>query len=197
MAYLESAVVVYLREIYYPNGFSFPLKEISPFIYLTELGREIATIFMLFSVSYFMSNNKRELFAFFSYNFGIWDIWYYIWLKILLDWPDTLFTWDVLFLIPIPWIAPVLAPILIAISLITAALFILHLEDKNKYLIFSKLAWWMEGLAGLIIIGSFLFQTFVIIENEIPVNFPWWIFGIGLIYGLVLFFYNVKKSIKN
>ena len=129
MAYLESAVVVYLREIYYPNGFSFPLQEITPFILIIEIGREIATIIMLFAVSYFMSKNKRELFAFFSFNFGMWDIWYYIWLKLLLDWPQSLLTWDVLFLIPVPWIAPVLAPILVSVSLIIASLIILKLEN--------------------------------------------------------------------
>ena len=47
MAYLESAVVVYLREIYYPDGFSFPLTPINAYIFITEFWREIATIIML------------------------------------------------------------------------------------------------------------------------------------------------------
>jgi hypothetical protein len=77
MAYLESAVVVYLREIYYPNGFSFPLQEITPFIYFTEIGREIATIIMLFSVSYFMSKNENGLhFSLLILLFGIFGIIY-------------------------------------------------------------------------------------------------------------------------
>lgn len=36
MGYLESAVVVYLREIYYPNGFVFPLTPIDSTIAITE-----------------------------------------------------------------------------------------------------------------------------------------------------------------
>ena len=44
-------------------------------------------------------------FAFFLFLFGVWDIFYYIWLKVFLHWPASLLTWDVLFLIPVPWVA--------------------------------------------------------------------------------------------
>jgi len=194
MAYLESAVVVYLREIYYPKGFSFPLQEITPFILIIEIGREIATIIMLFAVSYFMSKNKRKLFAFFSFNFGMWDIWYYIWLKLLLDWPQSLLTWDVLFLIPVPWIAPVLAPILVSVSLIIASLIILKLENKFE---FTFLDWLIEISAGIIIIISFLFQLSIIQLNMAPSNYPWWLFSIGLIFGFVWFIYRVIQFNRN
>jgi len=197
MAYMESAIVVYLREIFYPDGFNFPLKQITPFIYWVEIGRETATILMLWAIAKLIAKNKREWFAYFSFTFGVWDIWYYIWLKILLDWPQSLFTWDILFLIPIPWVAPVLAPVLVSVALIVSAVIILSLEVKNKPLAFSKIDWWIEGLAGLIIIGSFLFQTSIIAASGIPVDFPWWIFGSGLIFGSLLFGFKVKKSIKH
>jgi len=188
MAYLESAVVVYLREIYYPNGFYFPLSEITPPIYFTEIGREIATIVMLYAVSYIMSNNKRELFAYFSFNFAVWDIWYYIWLKILLNWPESFLTWDVLFLIPVPWIAPVLAPILVSISLIIAALIILKMENRFNFTLFD---WLIEIFAGIIIIVSFLFQLEIVQLNKTPANYPWWLFGFGWIFGFGWFIYRV------
>ncbi len=150
MAYLESAIVVYLREIFYPDGFNFPIEKITLFIYWVEIGREVATILMLWAIAKLIAKNNREWFAFFSFNFAVWDIWYYIWLKIFLDWPQSLFTWDILFLIPIPWVAPVLAPVLVSISLIAAALIILSLEEKSKPLAFSKIDWWLEGLAGYV-----------------------------------------------
>lgn len=196
MAFMESAIVVYLREIFYPEGFAFPLKQIEPFIFWIEIGREASTIIMLWAIAKLISKNKNEWFAFFSFNFAVWDIWYYIWLKIFLAWPQSLLTWDVLFLIPIPWIAPVLAPVLVSIALLIAALIILSLEAKNKPLKFSKLDWSLEGLAGLIIIGSFLFQTSIIAANSIPVDFPWWLFSFGMIFGLLLFGFKVQKSIK-
>ncbi|MCK5032030.1 MAG: hypothetical protein KAS18_00315 [Calditrichia bacterium] len=194
MAYLESAVVVYLREIYYPHGFSFPLQEITPFIYFIEIGREISTIIMLFIFSYFMSNNKRELFAFFSYNFGVWDIWYYLWLKIMLDWPESFFTWDILFLIPIPWVAPVIAPILVSISLILAALIILNVEHKYNYFNFRIFDWIIEICAGLIIIISFLFQTETTLSNILPSEFPWLVFIFGMCIGFFWFIYRVIQT---
>ena len=97
MAYLESAVVVYLRELYYPDGFQFPLNNIPPRILVTEIGREVATILMLYAFAKSVGRNYREVFAYFTFNFGIWDIWYYIWLKLMLGWPASLLDWDVLF----------------------------------------------------------------------------------------------------
>ncbi|MFC2088501.1 hypothetical protein ACFLSX_02785 [Calditrichota bacterium] len=194
MAYLESAVVVYLREIYYPKGFRFPLQQIPSFVLFVEIGREIATIVMLWAIAKLIAKNGREWFAFFVFNFGVWDIWYYIWLKILLNWPESLLTWDILFLIPIPWVAPVLAPILVSIVLISAALIILSLEDSEKPLQFSKFDWWLEIFAGLLIISSFLFQTNVIASNTVPENYPWWLFLIGMVFGIILFAYRISKK---
>ncbi len=118
MAYLESAVVVYLRALYFPHGFSFPLTVIEPRMLLVELGRELSTMVMLVAASCFVGAVFYERFAVFCIVFGIWDIFYYLWLKVLLDWPESLFTWDVLFLIPRPWIAPVLSPLAVAVSLV-------------------------------------------------------------------------------
>ena len=78
MAFLEAAVVVYLRELYYPEGFSFPLKMIPPKIYTIELGREAATIMMLAAVGWFSGRNFKSRFAGFAMAFGVWDIFYYL-----------------------------------------------------------------------------------------------------------------------
>jgi hypothetical protein len=102
MAYLESAVVVYLREIFYPEGFIFPIKLITDKISLIEIGREAATIIMLATIALLSSRMKQEKFYFFLLAFGVWDIFYYFWLKVFINWPQTLLTDDLLFLIPIP-----------------------------------------------------------------------------------------------
>ncbi len=51
-AYIEATVVVYLRTIFHPSGFTFPLTEfaISPMwkrLLLTETGREAATLVLI------------------------------------------------------------------------------------------------------------------------------------------------------
>src|SRR5206468_746926 len=68
--------------------------------------------------------------AAFVITFGTWDITFYIFLKLLLDWPASLFTWDILFLIPVPWIGPVLAPVLVSAVMIAAGVW--HLRGKAQ-----------------------------------------------------------------
>jgi len=140
MGYLEAAVVVYLRELYYPEGFlikekvGFPfikfgvVEELKPFpqkIILTEIGREAATIVMLITLSIIAGNSIKSYIAYFLLLFGIWDIFYYVFLKIILDWPESLSTTDVFFLIPTPWIGPVWLPVLLSVIIIAVGLIIL------------------------------------------------------------------------
>ena len=122
MAYLESAVVVYLRLIYYPEGFEFPLKIISGSTIWIEVGREAATLIMLTSVGILSASTGPGRFAAVCFIFGVWDIFYYIWLWIFIGWPQSLLTWDLLFLIPAPWIGPVITPVLVSICLIIAGI---------------------------------------------------------------------------
>ena len=101
MGFFEAAVVVYLRQLYYPGGFSFPLKIMALGELSIEYLREFSTLIMLFSLAIVAGRNFYERFSYFLLCFGIWDIFYYVWLKVLLDWPQSLLTWDILFLIPI------------------------------------------------------------------------------------------------
>ncbi|HEX7880229.1 MAG TPA: hypothetical protein VF720_12515, partial [Candidatus Eisenbacteria bacterium] len=118
MGFLEAAVVVYLRLLYYPSGFDFPLVLLPSITVGVELGREAATIVMLWGVAELTGRNGVERFGWFSILFGVWDIIYYVALKAVLDWPASLLTWDVLFLIPLVWTGPVLAPVIVSIGLI-------------------------------------------------------------------------------
>lgn len=186
MAYLESAVVVYLRELYYPFGFDLTLAEIPDRIYFTEIGRELATILMLYAFASSVGKNGREIFAYFSFNFGLWDIWYYIWLKVLIDWPATLFDGDVLFLIPLPWVGPVLAPVLISIALVFAAYLILRFEQLNKPIKLTKCDWGLEILSAIILILSFIIPV-PSLNNMMLEDYPWWLFVLGLMLGLFIF----------
>jgi hypothetical protein len=87
MGFLEAIVVVYLRELYYPEGFSFPLNEIPPRILGTEIMREACTLVMLASVAALAGRDKYTRLSCFLFIFGIWDIFYYAGLKLLLGWP--------------------------------------------------------------------------------------------------------------
>ncbi|MGA3014962.1 MAG: hypothetical protein ABSD71_13120 [Bacteroidales bacterium] len=150
MAFLESAVVVYLRALYYPEGFEFPLKMMNQNIIVTEIFREAATMIMLLTISIISVKSLISRFAVFIYVFAIWDIFYYLWLVILLGWPPSLFTWDLLFLIPVTWVGPVVAPVINSLTMIFLAVIILiyRKDDETFHLVFLEWA--------LLITGSFL-----------------------------------------
>jgi hypothetical protein len=77
MGMVESAVVIYLRELYYPGGFKFPVQPTSTTVAITEVIREIATMIMLLAIGMLAGKSKTGRFAWFIYSFAIWDISYY------------------------------------------------------------------------------------------------------------------------
>lgn len=121
MGYVECAVVVYLREIHYPDGFRFPLMPVSPEVMFTELIREAATLLMLAAFALLAKRRSVERLAAFIYGFAVWDICYYLFLKLMIGWPQSWLTWDILFLIPVTWVGPVLAPVINSVTMIIMA----------------------------------------------------------------------------
>ena len=117
MALVEAAIVVHLRHAYYPENplALFPLRLLSTGDLALELAREIATLVMLLTVALLAARGFVRRFAAFVYVFGLWDLFYYIWLKVYLGWPAQWLEWDILFLIPWPWFGPWLAAALIAL----------------------------------------------------------------------------------
>ena len=184
MAYLESAVVVYLRAIYYPDGFAFPIRLIPDAMAAIEVGREAATIVMLAALAMAVGSGRWQRFLIFCVGFGVWDIFYYVWLKVFLDWPPSLLTWDILFLIPIPWIGPVLAPVLVSVAVIMGALWLMRLEEAGHELSFGALPWSLALLGGLLVLLSFTLDFKVALTGEMPPPFRWWLFGAGMVVAI-------------
>ena len=193
MALVEAGIVIYLRAIYYPEGFSFPLAMITPEHFVFEIAREVATIFMLIAVSALTGKQFWEKFSYFLICFGIWDIFYYIWLKLTIGWPVSLLDWDILFLIPLPWIGPVIAPVTIAVMMIVAGLVIVFLFKKGYNFRPSLLAWVMTILGTLIILYSFMRDTGAGLHQQMPLPY-----GYGaLLAGEILYILAILSSIKN
>ncbi|MFH0762038.1 MAG: hypothetical protein V2A67_11100 [Bacteroidota bacterium] len=156
MGFLESAVVVYLREIYYPEGFSFPLKNLEAPVTYTEFFREVATLVMLVSVAWLIARAWIVRFAWFIYLFAIWDIFYYIFLWLLLGWPESLLTWDILFLIPTIWVGPVLAPVINSCTMILLAMVIIRAGIRHEQVRLTGLAWGFLIAGALITILAYI-----------------------------------------
>ena len=192
--YIEAVVVIYLRKIYYPDGFRFPIVLADIDIAAVEMMRELMTLIIILAVAELTFRTFLKKFAACMIIFGIWDILYYIFLKIYLDWPESFFTWDILFLLPFPWVGPVLAPILLSLSLIYAGVVILVEMNRGYHFQIDKRFWIMEIIAGIIIIISFMINGIVVINQTIPASFPWLIFLVGLFFGLVVFHYCLVKN---
>ena len=209
MGFLETAVVVYLRAIYYPNGFDFPLVNMNTLIAVTELGREAATIIMLAGIGIIAGKNSTQRFAWFIYCFAIWDIFYYVFLKLLLNWPESLFTWDILFLIPLPWVGPVIAPVIISLSMIILVLALVYFNQKSDSLRLNSKEWILLSGGSLVVIISFVIDCFRFIHsytgdvmqaitNYFPHRFDWWIFWTGeatILIAIYLFYIRAKRLI--
>ena len=197
-AYIEAAVVVYLRTIFHPSGFTFPLTEfgISPLwkrILLTEIAREAATIVLMLSASYLFGKNNQQRFAFFLTIFAVWDIFYYIWLKVLIDWPSSIIDWDILFLIPVAWAGPVLAPVIISFTLLAFAVIILYRSSCGKPIRPTLAGWLLFILAALIVVVSFCIAGLHIAEPDFKSHFHWPLFAAGLLSAIALFTKDLLK----
>jgi hypothetical protein len=160
MGFLEAAVVIYLREMYYKDGFTFPLKPMSTSIVFVELLRELATIIMLICIGYVAGKTKLQRFAYFGLAFAVWDIFYYVFLYLFLDWPESLFTWDILFLIPVPWVGPVWAPCTLSMLMIVGSVFVIVRCHKNEnYSV--PIVQWLSVISGAIVcFVSFILDYF-------------------------------------
>jgi hypothetical protein len=215
MGFLEAIVVVYLRQLYYPEGFSFPFVLLPNDQIIIEWVREFTTLVMLVSVGIIAGRNKLQRFFYFLLTFGIWDIFYYVGLKAFLDWPESLLTWDILFLIPLPWIGPVLAPVICSLVMIIFAITTLSLQEKGRQLTVKPTEWALILSGVILILYSFTEDFFrLIIQNDLltefftlstndhfwklisefkPTNYNWLVFIPGILLILAANVFIVKR----
>jgi hypothetical protein len=219
MGYLESAVVVYLRELYYPGGFDFPLKEMNRTLAVTELYREAATLIMILALSVLVAEKRLHRFAWFLVVFSVWDIAYYIFLKILLDWPLSFLTTDILFLLPSIWTGPVIAPVINSLTMLLLAVVILNVKKGFKPIIrLSNLVWTLLIVGSFVVLFAYMkdFTTYaleykqlnpttafsletdmrIISTKFIPRSFDWLLFIAGVAMHFTAIFLVVFQKIK-
>lgn len=189
-AYMESAVVIYLRKIYFDGKFSFPLiviwehgqRIVDPLVRV-ELGREIDTLIILAAVCWVAGKNRFQRFGFFMLAFGIWDIFYYIWLYALSGWPESLLSWDLLFYVPLPWVGPVITPILISLAMSVAGSLFVFYDVRGNTVTWQWYDTAVELLCGIMMIAAFCWDWKNILQvpgdlerTGIPNPFAWWLY---------------------
>jgi hypothetical protein len=189
MAWVESAVVYYMRtmigriEPYQPNPLPV-VGDMGP----AELVREAATMAMLLAVGVLAGRTWRSRLGYAAVAFGVWDALYYVFLRILCGWPHSLFDWDILFLLPLPWWGPVLAPVSIAAVLIAWGTLATQFEEPCL----ASPADWRPRALGFIgaALALYVFmadsirvadQGVEVLRNLLPARFNWPLFSVALL----------------
>ena len=186
MALVEAAIVVHLRHVYYSEDplAVFPLRLLSTDDLALELAREIATVVMMLAVAVLAARGIVHRVAAFVYVFGLWDLFYYVWLKLYLGWPSQWLEWDILFLIPWPWFGPWLAPALIALLFALCGGWVLATPRDLRVR-------WMDALlfaaGALLALAAFLAPAWPLLAGDatalrgwIPGTFAWPLYLVGL-----------------
>jgi hypothetical protein len=201
--YVEAAVVVYLRAFYEPLRAQYypdaPTGDLVPLLRAeqvraagpkyarmlgVELARELATLAMLAGIGLVLGRNAGQWLAGFAVAFGIWDISFYGFLKLLLDWPASVFTWDVLFLIPVPWVGPVLAPVVVSLTMIGAGFVFLDREYRGRPVRAGWMHWLGVAAGGVIIVLSFTLDSRALLAGGMPAPYRWWMLAAGEVLGV-------------
>jgi hypothetical protein len=215
MGLLETVVVIYLRDIYYPDGFAFPLRPIAPRHIAAEMFRELATMIMLLSIGFIAAEKAAARFAWFLFSFAVWDIFYYVFLKLFLGWPESLLTWDVLFLIPTTWVGPVIGPVVNALTMIVLVILLLTADNRGLRAALNFGEWLLLIAGSLVVIISYTEEytryllaqfrfsdifTFNVNEQVmayayhfVPQHFNWWLYGTGELLMLAALFFYAKR----
>jgi len=200
--YVEAAVVVYLRAIYDPIRQQLhpdrKPRDLFPLIspqqladagpenarrLVIEIGREAATMLMLAGIALACGRTFYQSVAAFAVAFGVWDIVFYISLKLMIHWPESLATWDILFLIPLPWVGPVWAPVAVALTMIVCGLISLRYGG-----LWLSMRTWLGILAGaLVLVLAFIWDFRNVAAGGMPNSFNWPLLLAGEAIGLAAF----------
>lgn len=185
MAWMEAATVIYLRTLvgrldpYQAN----PLPRWSNFEYI-ELVRELATLFLLVTAAWLAGGNRRTRLGYFLVAFGAWDILYYVFLATTIGWPRSPLDWDVLFLLPLPWWGPVLAPALIALGMLISGTLMTQFTPE---LWPRRWAWALTLLGAALALFVFTADALRALKDgeeavraAVPVRFNWPLFAVAL-----------------
>jgi len=187
MAWVEAACVYYLRLLvgrldpYQAN----PLPA-HGVVDQVELVREAATLVMLLAIGMLAGLTWYSRLAYAAIAFGVWDIFYYVSLKVIYDWPRSLFDWDVLFLLPLPWWGPVLAPVCIALLMIVWGTLVSQHAVRAPDAAAMPMLWGLTGLGVVTALYVFMADSLHAARHGLdmtavlPTDFKWSVFIVAL-----------------
>jgi hypothetical protein len=189
MAWAEASVVYDLRTMtdriqpfqQYPLPVGGALERV-------ELVRESATLVMILTAGMLAGRTWRRRAGYGAIAFGIWDILYYVFLKMICGWPHSLLDWDILFLLPLPWWGPVLAPVCIALLMVVWGTLITQFTDHSVATCNWR-SWCMNGLGSVLALYVFMADSLRVasqgadaLRHMLPRGFNWPLFCVALAF---------------
>jgi hypothetical protein len=188
MAWVEAAVVYYLRVLIgRVEPYQLDPLPVSVGLGKIELAREVATMVMLLAVGWMAGRTRGSRLGYAMVAFGLWDILYYVFLIPMSGWPRSLLDWDILFLLPLPWWGPVLAPVLIAALMVILGVLLSQFNEPERAVWPGRWAWGLN-FAG-VALALYVFMADAIramgggveaVRMVLPVWFNWPLFTVAL-----------------
>jgi hypothetical protein len=185
MGLMEAAIVVYLRALGGPQGTELAqlhqlLHSLDARLLFIERQREAATLVMLLVPAFLFSERFAYRLLAYLLGFGVWDLTYYAFLRGLIAWPPQWLTLDVLFLIPRPWIAPVLCTVLVSGGMVVFSTAYLFFARTRAIKTPHAVAWGSLFLGIALVLYSFMGTTKAYLQarDQVP-QFGWFWFGLG------------------
>jgi hypothetical protein len=186
MAWVEAASVLYIRTL---------VDRIEPYqadplpmngvLGNVELWREAATLVMIATLGALAGGTWRSRAGYAALAFGVWDIFYYVFLRLISGWPRTMLDWDILFLLPLPWWGPALAPISIALLMILWGTLATQTRDDAPD---ARWAWALAGAGTMLALAVFMIDAWRALPygrdavlRVLPDNFNWPLFCVALV----------------
>ena len=188
MAWVETACVYYLRVLTDRiDPYQADPLPVQGLLGQVELVREAATLVMLATVGALAARTWPRRLAYALIAFGIWDIFYYVFLRIVTDWPRSPFDWDVLFLLPLPWWSPVWAPVSIALLMIIWGTLATQGPESAPATAFTRTLWVASALGIALALYVFMAdairsmpQGIEAVRSVLPTSFNWTLFCAAL-----------------
>jgi hypothetical protein len=184
---LEAVVVIYLRAL--SGNTLFPLQSgiagLTPQLAALEVYREAATLVIILVPAYLASGFGIIRALVYLLAFGTWDLAYYAFLRLFIGWPANLLTYDILFLIPRPWVAPVICPVAVAAALVVGSSAYLSLARNRMLRLPGPVQAALLALGAALMMAAFFWETEYYVNGGLPPRFAWQLFVPGYLLALV------------
>jgi hypothetical protein len=190
MAWVEAASVYYIRTMVdridpYQNH-PLPIRGV---LGQVELVREAATLVMLAMLGMLAGRTRRAQAGYTAIAFGVWDIFYYVFLRVIGDWPRSLFDWDILFLLPLPWWGPVLAPVCIALLMIVGGTLATQSSATYPATSVTRTLWGLHAIGIALALYVFMADALRVVHQGLaatttvlPKAFNWSVFCVAFTF---------------